>query len=115
MLTFPFVLNKDKDSIIKKLYYLSLAFLLPACATVGKILPGGEAQAEEMGATIMDSAPMLAEQAGPLPTMMTGNPAMGGAVATMLGGAAALFAAKKHKAKKEAAEWEVMEEEEEVA
>jgi len=98
---------------MRKFYLLSLPFILPACATVGKLMPGGEEQAEAMGTTIMDSAPMLAEQAGTLTTMMTGNPAMGGAVATMLGGAAALFAAKKHKAKKEAAEWEVMDEEEE--
>jgi len=99
---------------MKRFYYMSLIFLLPACATVGKLLPGGEEQAEAVGSTLMDSAPMLAEQAGTLTTMMTGNPAMGGAVATMLGGAAALFAAKKHKAKKEAAEWEVLEEEEEA-
>mgnify|MGYP003640249243 CR=1 FL=1 len=98
---------------MKKLYIFAMPVLLPACATVGKLMPGGEAQAEEMGTTILDSAPMLAEQAGTLTTMMTGNPAMGGAVATMLGGAAALFAAKKHKAKKEAAEWEVVEEEKE--
>tara|TARA_R110002012_G_scaffold35401_3_gene101132 strand:+ start:3675 stop:3992 length:318 start_codon:yes stop_codon:yes gene_type:complete len=100
---------------MKKLYLLSLPVILPACATVGKLMPGGEEQAEAVGSTIMDSAPMLAEQAGTLTTMMTGNPAMGGAVATMLGGAAALFAAKKHKAKKDAEEWEVMEEEEETA
>jgi hypothetical protein len=98
---------------MNRLYVLMMPVLLPACATVGKLMPGGEEQAEAMGATIMDSAPMLAEQAGTLTTMMTGNPAMGGAVATMLGGAAALFAAKKHKAKKEAEEWEVLEEEEE--
>lgn len=100
---------------MRKLYLLSLPVILPACATVGKLMPGGEEQAEAVGTTIMDSAPMLAEQAGTLTTMMTGNPAMGGAVATMLGGAAALFAAKKHKAKKDAEEWEVMEEEEETA
>ena len=87
---------------MKRLYYMSLIFLLPACATVGKLLPGGEEQAEAVGSTLMDSAPMLAEQAGTLTTMMTGNPAMGGAVATMLGGAAALFAAKKVKDKKAA-------------
>ena len=99
---------------LKTMFYAVIATcFLPACATVGKLMPGGEEQAEAMGSTIMDSAPMLAEQAGTLTTMMTGNPAMGAAVATMLGGAAALFAAKKHKAKKDAAEWEVMEEEEE--
>ena len=98
---------------MKKLSLIPIYFFIPACATVGKLLPGGEEQAVEMGGTMMESAPMLAEQAGTLTTMMTGNPAMGGAVATMLGGAAALFAAKKRKAKKDAEEWEVMEEEEE--
>lgn len=99
---------------MNKLYLLSLPFLLPACATVGKLMPGGEEQADAVAATILDSAPMLAEQAGTLTTMMTGNPAMGGAVATMLAGAAAMFAAKKRKAKKEAAEWDIVEDEEET-
>mgnify|MGYP003631769237 CR=1 FL=1 len=99
---------------MKKLSLIPIYFFIPACATVGKLLPGGEEQADALGESVLTAAPMLAEQAGTLTTMMTGNPAMGGAVATMLGGAAALFAAKKRKAKKDAEEWEVVEEEEET-
>ena len=86
---------------MKKLFILSLPFL-PACATVGKLLPGGEAQAAEVGDTLLANAPMLAEQSGMLTTLFTGNPALGGAVATLLTGAAGIFAAKKIKAKKAA-------------
>ena len=101
---------------MNKLYILAIPFL-PACATVGKMLPGGEEQAEEVGTSILDHAPQLAEQAGTITALMTGNPEMGTAVAAVLAGAAGLFAAKKHKAKKaaaEAEEWEVIEEEEET-
>ena len=76
--------------------------ILPCCATVGKLLPGGEAQAEEMGNTILTNAPALAEQGGMITTMMTGNPELGGAVAALLTGAAGLFAAKKIKEKRAA-------------
>ena len=84
---------------MKKLYILAIPFL-PACATVGKLLPGGEDQAVAMGDSIMTNAPALAEQGGMITTMMTGNPELGGAVAALLTGAAGLFAAKKIKAKK---------------
>ena len=76
--------------------------ILPACATVGKLLPGGEEQAVEMGDTILASAPQLAEQGGMVTTMLTGNPELGGAVTALLTGAAGLFAAKKIKEKKAA-------------
>ena len=87
---------------MKKLYLLTLVFTLPACATVGKLLPGGEEQAVEMGDSIMTNAPALAEQGGMITTMMTGNPELGGAVTALLTGAAGLFAAKKIKEKKAA-------------
>ena len=86
---------------MNKLYILAIPFL-PACATVGKMLPGGEEQAEQVGNTILDNAPVLAEQTGMLTTMLTGNPALGGAVATALAGVAGIFAAKKIKDKKAA-------------
>jgi len=86
---------------MKKLYMLMIP-IMPACATVGKLLPGGEAQAEEMGDTILTNAPALAEQGGMITTMMTGNPELGGAVTALLTGAAGLFAAKKIKEKKAA-------------
>jgi len=76
--------------------------ILPACATVGKMLPGGEEQAVAVGNTLLDNAPALAEQTGMLTTMFTGNPALGGAVATALAGVAGIFAARKIKAKKDA-------------
>lgn len=88
---------------MKKLYILAIPFL-PACATVGKLLPGGEEQAVEMGDSIMSNAPALAEQGGMITTMMTGNPELGGAVTALLTGAAGLFAAKKIKEKKAAKE-----------
>ena len=78
------------------------AYLCTACAAVGELLPGGEAQAEDVGNAILANAPALAEQGGMLTTMFTGNPALGGAVATLLTGAAGVFAAKKIKAKKAA-------------
>jgi hypothetical protein len=87
---------------MKKLFITLSVFLLPACATVGKLLPGGEAQAEDVGNAILANAPALAEQGGMITTMFTGNPALGGAVATLLTGAAGIFAAKKIKAKKAA-------------
>jgi|TARA_R100000149_G_C5856633_1_gene123719 hypothetical protein len=87
---------------MKKLYVLTAVAFTPACATVGKLLPGGEEQAVEMGDTIMASAPALAEQGGMVTTMLTGNPELGGAVTALLTGAAGLFAAKKIKEKKAA-------------
>lgn len=87
---------------MKKLYILTLSLTLPACATVGKLLPGGEEQAVEMGDTMLASAPALAEQGGMVTTMLTGNPELGGAVTALLTGAAGLFAAKKVKEKKAA-------------
>ena len=86
---------------MKKLYMLMIP-IMPACATVGKLLPGGEDQAVEMGDSIMTNAPALAEQGGMITTMMTGNPELGGAVTALLTGAAGLFAAKKIKEKKAA-------------
>ena len=86
---------------MNKLYILTIP-LLPACATVGKLLPGGEDQATDVGNAIIDNAPVLAEQTGMLTTMFTGNPALGGAVATALAGIGGIFAAKKIKAKKAA-------------
>lgn len=86
---------------MKKLYILTIP-LLPACATVGKLLPGGEEQATSMGNAILDNAPAIAEQGGMITTMLTGNPELGGAVAALLTGAAGLFAAKKLKEKKAA-------------
>lgn len=86
---------------MNRLYILAIPFL-PACATVGKLLPGGEAQAEEMGDAILSNAPALAEQGGMITTMLTGNPELGGAVAALLTGAAGLYAAKKIKEKKAA-------------
>ena len=76
--------------------------ILPACATVGKLLPGGEEQAAEMGDSILTHAPALAEQGGMITTLMTGNPELGGAVTALRTGAAGLFAAKKIKEKKAA-------------
>ena len=87
---------------MNKLYLLSLPFILPACATVGKFLPGGEEQAVAAGDSILANAPALAEQGGMITTMMTGNPELGGAVTALLTGAAGLFAAKKIKEKKAA-------------
>ena len=86
---------------MKKLYILAIPFL-PACATVGKLLPGGEEQAVQMGETVLASAPALAEQGGMVTTMLTGNPELGGAVTALLTGAAGLFAAKKVKERKAA-------------
>ena len=86
---------------MNRLYILAIPFL-PACATVGKLLPGGEEQATEVGNTSLENAPALAEQGGMITTMVSGNPALGGAVAALLTGAAGLFAAKKIKAKKAA-------------
>ena len=76
--------------------------VLPCCATVGKMLPGGEDQAVAVGNTLLDNAPALAEQSGLITTMLTGNPALGGAVATALAGVAGILAAKKLKDKKAA-------------
>ena len=76
--------------------------ILPACATVGKLLPGGEEQAAEMGDSILTHAPALAEHGGMSTTLMTGNPELGGAVTALLAGAAGLFAHKKVKEKKAA-------------
>jgi len=87
---------------MKKLYILTAIMLLPACATVGKLLPGGEEQATELGNTVMSNAPALADQGGMITTMLTGNPELGGAVTALLTGAAGLFAAKKIKEKKAA-------------
>ena len=86
---------------MNKLYLLMIP-LMPACATVGKLLPGGEEQATEVGNSILAHAPALAEQGGMITTMMTGNPELGGAVTALLTGAAGLFAAKKIKEKKAA-------------
>lgn len=86
---------------MKKLYILAIPFL-PACATVGKLLPGGEEQAVQLGDTMVSNAPALAEQGGMITTMMTGNPELGGAVTALLTGAAGLFAAKKVKERKAA-------------
>ena len=73
------------------------ACLFAACAAVGELLPGGEAQATELGGTIIDNAPALAEQVGLVTTLLTHNPSIGEAVATVLAGIAAFFAAKKVK------------------
>jgi len=97
----------DRDRIIMKNFMIITAAtaascILPCCATVGKLLPGGEDQAGEIGDAILANAPILAEQTGMLTTMFTGNPALGGAVATALAGVGGIFAAKKIKAKKAA-------------
>ena len=84
-------------------FYATTAMVVfPACATVGKMLPGGEEQAVELGDTVMSHAPALAEQGGMITTMMTGNPELGGAVTALLTGAAGLFAHKKINEKKAA-------------
>ena len=76
--------------------------VLPGCAAMGELLPGGVAQAEAIGTVALANAPVISDQAGMLTTMFTGNPALGGAVATALTGIAGIFAAKKIKAKKAA-------------
>ena len=92
---------------MKKQYIIACAatgsaYLCTACAAVGELLPGGAAQAEAIGNVALANAPVLSDQAGLITTMFTGNPALGGAVATALTGIAGIFAAKKIKAKKAA-------------
>jgi len=86
---------------MKKLYLLMIP-IMPACATIGELLPGGEDQAVAMGEIMVNNGAALAEQGGMIATMMSGNPELGGAVTALLTGAAGLFAAKKYKANKAA-------------
>jgi len=82
------------------LYGTFAVAFFPACAAVGKVLPGGEEQAEQLGSTILSHAPALAEQGGFITTLLTGNPELGGAIAALLTGAAGLWTHKKVKEKK---------------
>ena len=68
------------------LYGTFAVAFLPACAAVGKVLPGGEAQAEQLGEAVLTNATTLAEQGGFITTLLTGNPELGGAIAALLTG-----------------------------
>ena len=90
------------NKLITMMSAATAACVLPCCAAMGELLPGGAAQAEVLGNVVLANAPVISDQAGMLTTMFTGNPALGGAVATALTGIAGVFAAKKIKAKKAA-------------
>ena len=63
----------------------------------------GAASTTTVGDQLASNATDIAQQTGMLTSLISGNPALGGAVATLLTGAGALFAAKKVKKKKAAA------------
>ena len=79
---------------MKYLKLLPFVVILPACAAVGKMLPGGEAQAEELMST---TAPAIIEQVGMVPSLLTHNPTLGEAVATIVAAVVAVLTAKKVK------------------
>jgi hypothetical protein len=76
--------------------------LLSACKLLEQPV-AGSLDAHTVADTILAHAPAIAENAGTLTTMFTGNPALGAAIATLLVGAAGIAKAKQMKKKKQAA------------